>query len=105
MTVKLAILQDNEQVISEIKELVDDGKPVGYLLKNPHKVVINQPFLVEKVDDDTSIQVTLTPWILLTSDTEIVIPGNQVLTIVEPITSVKQMYLAVSYTHPEPTRP
>ena len=52
MSVKLAILQDNEQVISEIKELVDDGKPVGYLLKNPHKVVINQPFLVEKVDNN-----------------------------------------------------
>ena len=48
--------------------------------------------LVEKLDDKKSIQVTLTPWILLTSDTEIVIPGNQVLTIVEPITSVKEMY-------------
>ena len=44
MSVKLAILQDNEQVIAEIKELVDDGKPVGYLLKDPHKVVINLPF-------------------------------------------------------------
>ena len=93
MSVKLAILKDNEQVISDIKELVDDGKPVGYIFKDPHRVVVNQPFLVEKVDDDTSVQITLTPWILLTSDTEIVIPGNQVLTIVEPITSVKQMYL------------
>ena len=93
MSVKLAILQDNEQVIAEIKELVDDGKPVGYLLKDPHKVVINQPFLVEKVDDDTSIQVTLTPWILLTTDKDIIIPGNHVVTIVEPLDSVKEMYL------------
>ena len=93
MAVKLAILQDNEQVISEIKELVDDGKPVGYLLKDPHKVVINQPFLVEKVDDDTSIQVTLTPWILLTTDKDIIVPGNHVITIVEPLDSVKEMYL------------
>ena len=93
MAIKLAILSDNEQVISDIKELSDSGKPVGYLLKNPHRVVIDQPYLVEKLNDKKSIQVTLTPWILLTSDTEIVIPGNQVLTIVEPITSVKQMYL------------
>ena len=92
MSVKLAILQDNEQVISEIKELVDDGKPVGYLLKDPHKVVINQPFLVEKVDDDTSIQVTLTPWILLTTDKDIIVPGNHVITIVEPLDSIKEMY-------------
>ena len=93
MTVKLAILQDNEQVISEIKELVDDGKPVGYLLKNPHKIVIDQPFLVEKLDDEKSIQVTLTPWILLTTDKDIIIPGNHVVTIVEPLDSVKEMYL------------
>ena len=93
MAVKLAILQDNEQVISEIKELVDDGKPVGYLLKDPHRVVVNQPFLVEKVDDDTSIQVTLTPWILLTTDKDIIVPGNHVVTIVEPLDSVKEMYL------------
>ena len=93
MSVKLAILQENEQVIAEIKELVDDGKPVGYLLKDPHKVVINQTFLVEKVDDDTSIQVTLTPWILLTTDKDIIIPGNHVVTIVEPLDSVKEMYL------------
>jgi len=92
MAIKLAILSDNEQVISDIKELSDSGKPVGYLFKNPHRVVIDQPYLVEKLDDKKSIQVTLTPWILLTSDTEIVIPGNQVLTIVEPITSVKEMY-------------
>ena len=93
MAIKLAVLQGNDQIITDIKELSDDGKPVGYLLKNPHKIVIDQPFLVEKLDDEKSIQVTLTPWILLTTDTEIIVPGNQVVTIVEPIDSVKEMYL------------
>ena len=93
MAIKLAVLQGNDQIITDIKELSDDGKPVGYLLKNPHKIVIDQPFLVEKLDDEKSIQVTLTPWILLTTDTEILVPGNQVVTIVEPIDSVKEMYL------------
>ena len=51
MAIKLAILSDNEQVISDIKELSDSGKPVGYLLKNPHRVVIDQPYLVEKLND------------------------------------------------------
>ena len=93
MAIKLAVLQGNDQIITDIKELSDDGKPVGYLLKNPHKIVIDQPFLVEKLDDEKSIQVTLTPWILLTTDTEIIVPGNQVVTIVEHICSVKEMYL------------
>ena len=93
MSIKLAILKDNEQVISDIKELVDDGKPVGYIFKDPHRVVVNQPFLIEKVDDDTSIQVTLTPWILLTTDKDIIVPSNHVVTIVEPLDSIKEMYL------------
>ena len=92
MSLKLAIFQDKEQVIAEIKELVDDGKPVGYMLKSPHRVIINQPFLKENLDDDTKVQVTLTPWILMTEDEEIVIPGNHVVTIVEPIDSIKKMY-------------
>ena len=92
MSVKLAILKDNEQVISDIKELVDDGKPVGYIFKDPHRVVVNQPFLVEKVDDDTSVQITLTPWILLTTDKDVLVPRHQVVTIVEPIDSLKEMY-------------
>ena len=92
MSVILAILNNKEQIISDVKELVDDGKPVGYILKNPHRLIIDQPFLVENLDDDKKVQVTLTPWILMTEDEEIVIPGNHVVTIVEPIDSVKQMY-------------
>ena len=89
MAIKLAILSDNEQVISDIKELSDSGKPVGYLLKDPHKLVIAD----EKLDEDVSVQVTLTPWILLTTDKDIIVPGNHVVTIVEPIDSIKEMYL------------
>ena len=93
MATKLALMQSHEQVIADIKELVDDGKPVGYLFKNPHRVVIDQPYLVEKLDEDVSVQVTLTPWILLTTDKDIIVPGNHVVTIVEPIDSIKEMYL------------
>ena len=39
------------------------------------------------------MQVTLTPWILLTTDKDIIVPGNHVVTIVEPIDSIKEMYL------------
>ena len=45
MAVKLAILQDKEQVIAEIKELVDDGKPVGYLFTNAHRVYAEKKYL------------------------------------------------------------
>ena len=91
MSVKLAILQSKEQVIAEIKELVDDGNPVGYLFANPHLVYADKQYLVED-NEDRSVQITLSPWILLTSDKEILVPKHQVITIVEPIDSVKEMY-------------
>jgi len=91
MSVKLAILQSKEQVIAEIKELVDDGNPVGYIFANPHCVYADKQYLAED-NEDRSVQITLSPWILLTADKEILVPKNQVITIVEPIDSVKEMY-------------
>ena len=93
MAIKLALLQQGDQVISEMKELVDDGNPVGYLFTNPHKVATTKQFFAEEnIVDDKSIQVTLSPMVLLTSDKEIVIPRNYVVTIMEPLDSLKEMY-------------
>ena len=92
MAIKLAVLQDQDQVIAEIKELVDDGKPVGYLFGNAHRIITEKEFLAES-DDDRQIQITLSPWILLSADKDVLVPRHQVVTIVEPIDSVKEMYL------------
>lgn len=92
MAIKLAVLQDQDQVIAEIKELVDDGKPVGYLFGNAHRIITEREFLAES-DDDRQIQITLSPWILLSADKEVLIPRHQVVTIVEPIDSLKEMYM------------
>ena len=91
MAIKLAILQGKEQVIADIKELVDDNNPVGYIFANPHLVYADKQYLAEE-NEDRSIQITLSPWILLSADKEILVPKNQVVTIVEPIDSVKEMY-------------
>ena len=92
MAIKLAVLQDQDQVIAEIKELVDDGKPIGYLFGNAHRVFTEKKFLAES-EKDRQIQITLSPWILLSADKEVLVPRHQVVTIVEPIDSLKEMYL------------
>ena len=56
MAIKLAVLQEQEQVIAEIKELIDDGKPIGYLFANAHRVLTEKQFLAES-DDDRKIQI------------------------------------------------
>ena len=40
----------------------------------------------------TNVQITLSPWILLTEDKVISIPKEWVITIVNPIESVVKMY-------------
>ena len=92
MSIKVVLLQSNDQVVSEVKELVSDDNPVGYLFTNPHKVVTNASFLREE-EKSTSIEVSLSPWILLSAEKQIAVPHNYVVTVVEPIDSVKEMYL------------
>ena len=93
MSVKLAILKSGEQVIAEAKELVSEEKVRGYLFTRPHKVLTAQPMLLtEESKDDNSLEVTLSPWIILSADTEVVVPTDWVVTIVEPIASVVKMY-------------
>ena len=93
MSVKLAVLKSGEQVIAEAKELVSEEKVRGYLFTRPHKVITTQPMLLtEESKDDNSLEVTLSPLIILSADTEVVVPTDWVVTIVEPIASVVKMY-------------
>jgi len=94
MSVKLAVLKSGEQVIAEAKELVSEEKVRGYLFTRPHKVLTAQPMLLteEESQDDNSLEVTLSPWIILSADTEVVVPTDWVVTIVEPLESVVKMY-------------
>ena len=94
MSVKLAVLKSGEQVIAEAKELVSEDQVRGYLFTRPHKVVTAQPMLLteEESQDDNSLEVTLSPWIILSADKEVVVPTDWVVTIVEPLESVVKMY-------------
>ena len=95
MSVKLALLKSGETVISELKELVSDDKVCGYLFENPQVVYIEKSFVLledENKSDEEEISVTMKPWIDLTSDTKIPIPPDWIITIVEPIDSVRKLY-------------
>ena len=99
MSIKLTLLKTGEQLISDMKELVAEGQDQAhaYLLDNPHTVEINEKrFVTEDEKDigggDYGINVALLPWIVLSKDKKMIIPVDTVLTIVEPLDSVTQMY-------------
>jgi len=98
MSIKLTLLKSGETIISEMKELVAEKEEQAhaYLLENPHIVQTREKtFLTEedKKTGDFGIDVTLIPWIILSADKKVIIPVDVVTTIVEPIASVKQMFI------------
>ena len=99
MSIKLTLLKSGEQLISDMKELVAEGQEQvhAYLLDNPHTVEINEKqFVTEeeiKTGADYGINVSLLPWIILSEDKDMIIPIDSVLTVVEPLESVTQLYL------------
>ena len=96
MSVKLLLFKSGETIISDVKEILSENKVRGYLLTDPHKVVTRKPVLLteEKPSQQNGIEleVVLTPWIVLTNDKEMLIPLDWVITIVEPLSSVKNVY-------------
>ena len=95
MTVKLAILKSGEDIVADIKEMVvgegDDARVVGYVLTKPCGVSLNSKAI--KIDDEKdTYQLKLFPWCPLTKNEKIPITADWVVTIVDPIDKIKQMY-------------
>jgi hypothetical protein len=100
MTVKLLLFKSGEDIISDVSEMVigEEGEDefrrvVGYYLDNPCVVKItSQSFSPLDEDKKSGVEVSLHPWIPLTSDQKIPIPADWVITMVEPVSSLKKMY-------------
>jgi hypothetical protein len=93
MSIKVILLKSGEQIITDVKEVVAEEKTVAYLFNQPQKITINKPFLVSEEDTERSYEITFSQWMLLSADKDIVVPTSYVVTLVEPLDSVKQMYL------------
>ena len=96
MTVKLALLKSGEDLVADIKEMVvgegDDARVVGYVLTKPCGVTLNSKAI--KLDDEGEdhYQIKIFPWCPLSKNAEIPISADWVVTLVDPVDKVKQMY-------------
>jgi hypothetical protein len=98
MSIKLVLLSTGDTIISDAKEVLSENKDIqGYLLENPLKVSIRKdifisddPFSLE--DSNREVQITMSSWAILTNDKEFFVTPNWVVTIMEPLASVKEMY-------------
>ena len=95
MTVKLAILKSGEDIVADIKEMIvgegDDARVVGYFLTKPCGVSLNSKSI--KIDDEKdTYQLKLFPWCPLTKQEKVPISADWVVTIVDPIDKITEMY-------------
>ena len=98
MTVKLLLLKSGEDVIADVSEMVigedDERRVIGYRLDKPCVVKMRNPNL--QSEDGTKkkagFEVSLFPWIPLTKDENIPIPADSIITLVEPVEKIYQMY-------------
>ena len=92
MSIKVALLKSGESVIADIKELISDDKVCGYLFENPNIITYLEPELLTEETETNKLKISLIPWILITSDTKIPVRSDWVITMVEPIESIKKIY-------------
>jgi len=96
MTIKLALLKSGEDIISDVSEMVvgDEGntRVVGYYLTKPCVVKMIKP-TIHGEDNKPGVQISLYPWMPLTSEERIPIPSDWLVTMVEPVSNLKEMYI------------
>jgi hypothetical protein len=101
MTIKLLLLKSGEDIISDIKEMVigedEDRRIVGYFLNKPCLVKMRDPSLLPEESTEeqkkAAYQVSLYPWMPLSKDQVIPVAADWVVTIVEPIVKLSEMYV------------
>ena len=98
MTIKLMLLKSGEDVISDVTEMCvgteEKRQVIGYNLNKPCVVKMRDPNLIKEdgPKKQSGFQVSLFPWMPLSKDETIPVPADWMITMVEPVTKLKEMY-------------
>ena len=99
MTIKLMLLKSGEDVISDVTEMCvgteENRQVIGYHLNKPCIVKMRDPNLIkeEGPKKQSGFAVSLFPWMPLTKQEVIPVPADWMITMVEPIDKLKEMYI------------
>ena len=99
MSIKLVMLKSGEDIITDVKEIKSNEEVVGYYFDNPLIVKMYQPEEPTVLNEEGStrqyaskISVKFYPWIPLAEESKIPCSADWVVTIVEPVQTVKTLY-------------
>ena len=101
MTIKLVVLKSGEDIIADVTEMAvgedDNRRIVGYFLEKPCNVKMRNPNVLgnekEGNTQKAGYEVSLFPWMPLAKEGRIPIPADWLVTMVEPVDKLQEMYL------------
>ena len=105
MTIKLVLLKSGEDIVSDVSEMIvgEEGneenpqRVVGYYLSKPGIVKVTDvkanASMREGSEQKAGYSVTLFPWMPLSKEEKIPIPADWMVTMVEPVTKLREMYI------------
>jgi len=95
--VKVVILTNGDNVIADVQEAThkDTGERQAFILNFPYKVEYDQPKLNDTgIVTDPEVKVHYSPYCPLTTEVRIPINPGVVTTILEPVPSLRDTYIA-----------
>ena len=93
MNVKLIVLKSGEDIVADVQEMVVKDMVVGYYFKFPCRVNLYGSQSDQEGNTPTPFKMQLTPWMPLSKDEVIPVPTDWVVSIVNPLDKLKDMYL------------
>ena len=101
MTIKLLLLKSGEDIIADTTEMTvgedEDRRVVGYFLNKPCVVKMRYPELLAEQSEGPAkkagYEVSLFPWMPLAAEETIPVVADWVITMVEPVIKLKEMYV------------
>ena len=94
--VKVVVMFNGDNVICDLQEAVnkDSGERQAYIMNYPYKVEYDSPKMNKTgIVTDPEVKVHYSPWCPLTPEIKIPLNHNMVLTVVEPVPSLRDTYI------------
>ena len=94
MSTQLALLKSGEEVIADIKEIRQEetDELVSYLFKKPYCVKIKTSQVLVEQETRPKHEIAYYKWMSLSKDDDIIVNKDWVVSITEPLYSVKKNY-------------
>ena len=94
MTIKIALLKSGETLVTDIKEAYTEEKLVTYILENPCTIRVNSTHKITEDGQDPieKVNISLYSWPNFSADKSVALPVDWLITAVEPVESIKEIY-------------